>query len=335
MNVAYLLSSGSLSGGAKVVLEHANILNKIWGINAVVLVKDDFPCWFSNTSFVVKKDFFTCDLSQFDILITTFYNQAPIFLKWKSDVRFLHFCQGYEGDYVEYFDKDRSCVLREINFFYELPYPKLTVNNYLKYKVRSITSAPVYCVGQGLDFRKFTPSIFVNKKKWLLIVGPYIYPFKGVKKALEVALELKKEFGLEIVRVSNIDTSHEEKALFSIDYYYSHVLPDEMPSFYQQSLLLIYLPEKEGFGLPVLEAMACGLPVVASNIEPLREIAGEDYPLCEDEDSAFKLAKRLILDSVLYETLKERGVKRARRFSYKKVLINLIKVLLRNYFFRR
>ena len=53
---------------------------------------------------------------------------------------------------------------------------------------------------------------------------------------------------------------------------------------YRRSALVLLPSEREGFGLPVLEALACGTPVVASDIDALREVGGDAVRYCPAED---------------------------------------------------
>jgi glycosyltransferase involved in cell wall biosynthesis len=89
---------------------------------------------------------------------------------------------------------------------------------------------------------------------------------------------------------------------------------------YREAIAFIYPSFYEGFGLPVLEAMACGTPVITSNNSSLAEIGQDSVLYCDPasyEDISFSMCK-IISDSVLKENLANRGLKRASEFSWKK-----------------
>jgi glycosyltransferase involved in cell wall biosynthesis len=74
----------------------------------------------------------------------------------------------------------------------------------------------------------------------------------------------------------------------------------------------------EGFGLPVIEAMACGVPVVTSNVSALPEVAG-DAAILVDPNDAGAIAKAvacLLDDPALAEKLRAAGIERARSFTW-------------------
>ena len=97
-----------------------------------------------------------------------------------------------------------------------------------------------------------------------------------------------------------------------------YVPPGDLPILYRLARLLIYPSLFEGFGLPVIEAMACGCPVVTSNVSSLPEVAG-DAAILVDPTSVDAIAEaiaRLWTDAPLQQHFRSRGLTRAQHFSW-------------------
>ncbi|MCL5962572.1 MAG: glycosyltransferase family 4 protein [Chloroflexi bacterium] len=95
---------------------------------------------------------------------------------------------------------------------------------------------------------------------------------------------------------------------------------EDCPALYNAARLFVYPSLYEGFGLPPLEAMACGTPVVCSNASSLPEVVG-DAAITVDPTNVDALAQamRHVLGSVeLQEQLRQKGLQRAQRFTWKK-----------------
>jgi glycosyltransferase involved in cell wall biosynthesis len=93
---------------------------------------------------------------------------------------------------------------------------------------------------------------------------------------------------------------------------------NDLPAILSGAKIFVYPTFYEGFGLPVLEAMACGTPVVTSNTSSLPEIVGDAGILVNpfDIDSIVSGIHTLLSDNVLYNELRRRGIQRARMFSW-------------------
>jgi Glycosyltransferase len=101
--------------------------------------------------------------------------------------------------------------------------------------------------------------------------------------------------------------------------HFAGVVPEkELPSLYRGAQGLIFASLYEGFGLPAVEAMACGIPVIASNTTALPEVAG-DAALLVDPMSVEEIADaigRLAADDSLRQILRERGLERSAKFTW-------------------
>jgi len=92
----------------------------------------------------------------------------------------------------------------------------------------------------------------------------------------------------------------------------------ELPRLYAQADLFLFASLGEGFGLPPLEAMACGAPVVTSSVSSLPEVCGPAawYVEPTDEERIFEAARRLLQEPELRRDLVARGRERARQFRW-------------------
>jgi glycosyltransferase involved in cell wall biosynthesis len=103
------------------------------------------------------------------------------------------------------------------------------------------------------------------------------------------------------------------------DVFFTGGVPDDdLPALYSGAALFVYPTLAEGFGLPPLEAMACGTPVVTSNCSALPEVCG-DAALLVDPTRTEEIAAAIAAvlgDGARRATMRERGLARARQFSW-------------------
>lgn len=99
-----------------------------------------------------------------------------------------------------------------------------------------------------------------------------------------------------------------------------YIKREDRPYIYNLASLFIYPSFFEGFGLPILEAMACGTPVIASNNSSIPEVAGNAAIFIDpNRPSEVAEAMRTVLtDEKLYAKMKERGLAQSQKFSWKK-----------------
>ena len=102
----------------------------------------------------------------------------------------------------------------------------------------------------------------------------------------------------------------------------------DLPALYRNAALFTLPSLYEGFGLPVLEAMACGVPVVCSNASSLPEVAGEAGLLVDplDADGLTGAMRRVLEDSGLRREMIARGVAQAARFTWERAARQLLDV---------
>jgi glycosyltransferase involved in cell wall biosynthesis len=115
---------------------------------------------------------------------------------------------------------------------------------------------------------------------------------------------------------TTLDTFKLRDAVMFLDY----VPHEDLPPLYNAAKVFVYVPFYEGFGLPVLEAMQCGTPVITSNISSLPEIAGDSGVMVNPLDIAGLAEKmtQLISDDHLREENIRYNLTRCRLFSWEK-----------------
>jgi glycosyltransferase involved in cell wall biosynthesis len=103
----------------------------------------------------------------------------------------------------------------------------------------------------------------------------------------------------------------------------------DMPALYRNAELFVYPTLHEGFGLPILEAMASGVPVVCSRIEPLIEIAGSAALLVDpyDQSDIARGILSIFRDKALRMRIIEAGILRAKTFTWEKTAADTLAFL--------
>jgi glycosyltransferase involved in cell wall biosynthesis len=119
-------------------------------------------------------------------------------------------------------------------------------------------------------------------------------------------------------KASDVWRAVEEQGLHEGVVLTGFVSDDELRLLYNAATVFVYPSLYEGFGLPVLEAMACGAPVIASNTSSLPEIAGDAARLVDPRDTdelAWALVE-VLSDSNLRAAMTQRGLANAKRYSW-------------------
>ena len=108
-----------------------------------------------------------------------------------------------------------------------------------------------------------------------------------------------------------------------------YVTDAQLAYLYDKARTLVFPSFIEGFGMPVLEAMHAGLPVITSNRGALAEVAGDAAllvdPACPEDIAA--AMNRVVIDETLYQELKGKGLARAEQFSWRKTAKEILEIV--------
>jgi len=173
----------------------------------------------------------------------------------------------------------------------------------------------------------------INDEKLDLGFKYIVYPgnYRNYKNLIKLIQSYAKsnvsQIGVHLVMTGsgNSDLNKTSKQYGVADYvHFIGKLPEsDMPKLYSGAIALLFISLYEGFGLPIVEAMASGVPVITSNVTSMPEIAGDAAlivdPHSENEISA--AIRRVSTDEKLRQDLIDRGIERATHFSWDKMAV--------------
>ena len=178
---------------------------------------------------------------------------------------------------------------------------------------KHIENSGYFLILGNTDYRK-------NTDRMIIAYADYLKRSEIKRKLLVTSLS--KEYINCLLAENGIDSINEQIIL--TDY-----LPfTDLPSIYHHAFCFLFASLREGFGIPILESMACGTPVITSNTSSMPEVAGQDAILVNPEDSEeiTKMMLRLEEDDAFHEQQKQIGLERAKLFSWRKTAENLLKL---------
>lgn len=172
--------------------------------------------------------------------------------------------------------------------------------------------------------------------KFLLYVGT-IEPRKNIVRLLEAFAQLRRKDGIEhqLILVgskgwkdSEIYAAIERLRLFDHVRFLGHIPISDLVAVYNLADAMVFPSLYEGFGLPVIEAMACGTPVITSPNGSLKEVAADAAQFVEptDVESIAHGIRRVLNNSVHAAHLREKGLERAGCFSWQRVAAQTYRV---------
>lgn len=198
-----------------------------------------------------------------------------------------------------------------------------------------LTGQPVYTVPEGID-AQFRPVEDGAGRRALLerygIRQPYLFYVGGINARKNIARlfeafaqiqprypELKLVIaGKRQWRTGEIDAAFQRLSLSEHVHFTGYVADHDLPALYSAARLFVFPSLYEGFGLPPLEAMACGTPVITSNSSSLPEVTGDAALLIDpfDVSSLAEAICRVLDDAELAADLRRRGQQQAARFGW-------------------
>jgi len=238
---------------------------------------------------------------------------------------------------VQHFDEEKPAYIKLLPF--------LAFKNLLKKFTKIIAASEfsrqqllelgipgqnICIIHNGIDhsiFHKIDHKIRDIQGEYLISVNNEM-PRKNMNAILEAFSSIHKRYpSLKLVKIGRATPNNRKNTLDLMRKHdleqsviiLENVESNKLASYYSGAKAMVLPSLREGFGLPIVEAMACGCPVITSNISPMKEIATDSQILIDPEDPN-KIAQgidRVLRDEEYAKMLSEEGLKRAKDFDWK------------------
>ena len=159
-----------------------------------------------------------------------------------------------------------------------------------------------------------------NTERTLIAYSHYLEK-SDVKRKLLMA-DLDHSFMNDIIERNHIENIKDYMVIPG------YIKNADLPFIYNNAFAFLYTSLRESFGIPLLEAMACGTPVITSNTSSMPEIGGPEVLMVNPQHAEDITEKMLLLekDETIYQKQKEIGIRRAQQFSWKYTAEQLLMV---------
>lgn len=208
-----------------------------------------------------------------------------------------------------------------------------TISNFSKEELIRFTNVEnnkvhITPLGVGEEWHPAQFATRLHPRPYFVCVGN-VKPHKNIKTAIQAFSKIKDRFSVDLVIIGqkegfivsdnislgDLSVDLSERIIFT-----GYINQEALIQYVSQAEALLFPSLYEGFGLPPVEAMACGCPVIASNVASIPEVCGDAVLYCNPYDSldiADKMTT-MLSDVSLREDLIARGKKRVRNYSWDK-----------------
>jgi glycosyltransferase involved in cell wall biosynthesis len=177
--------------------------------------------------------------------------------------------------------------------------------------------------GGGLEVRKNTESVI---RAYKILLEKFAGGYQGKFPQLVISGKLMPELAPLIFDAENLV---KELNLKSQVKFLDFVPQEDLPAIYARALMFIYPSKYEGFGLPILEAMNQGTPVITAKTSSLPEVGGDAVLYCNPDDvyDLVMVMKNVLTNENIRHTLSERSKDRAKNFSWDKFVEKVLNIV--------
>lgn len=341
------------SGGRRLHFDYAKYLMSA-NHDVSVLVMKDVGELRGYLPIKIVPAFDRTNIPECDLIVATTPKDVKLALE-SGRGRVVHFCQGYDNIDMEkrineniippryqgsglinsiiLFRKKIQWrkTLREWEAIYRLPTYLISISSHLQDELEKRYGRPAPLCRNGIDLKIFHPERDRTCRKFsgsspmrIINIGPYDVTYKGIQTTLEAVRKAKGAgMNIDFMRIAPIASSAE--AASKPDYPVKIGVPqDEFCSTIRScDIYISNSTDREGFGLPAMEAMASGLVPILSDINCYRSFSGKsDHCIFVpegDSEATFRAIERLyMMDPSEFQSMREKSIAVSNDFSFDK-----------------
>ncbi|RLQ94552.1 glycosyltransferase [Falsibacillus albus] len=331
LKIAYVLPHLNLTGGLKMLLHQMEHLRRR-GHEIYAVYKGDpgtraVPNWHpievDGEIIVPRHDGYKNYIEHCDIIVAGWYQQLPELMEMADKT--LYWEQGHNwlfGDYPNLYEA--QWIRQEMNTLYQSTITMASVSSTVSGILKARFQKDAEIIPNGVDTDFYFPLTEERREEVLtiLLVGNPFLKFKGFDvalKALRHVRNLGHHFKVKWVCQHNPEIGH---VPFSIEYVV-HPSQEELRNHFQTAHIFLFTSMYEGFGMPPLEAMSCGIPVITTRCGGINEYADGDNCLQVEPGDHLGAAQAIISlleDKGKRDELRRKGRNTALKFSLHEVI---------------
>lgn len=262
-------------------------------------------------------------LTNYDVVVSNYYTTSYIgyFASVITNAKHIYFVQGYEPNFFA--TNTLSNLLKRLLAIisYKLPCHIVTISGWIREQIKDHTKNVILIINNGVDTKLFSPSSF-NKEQMksnIIMTIACREKRKGLYEfisAVELLWDQRKDIYVMFVTsdptlVINTKVAHQ---------IYRPASDIDLVRSYQRSRVFVSTSHLEGFGLPPLEAMACGTSVVTTDSGGINEYAinGENCLIVPvgDVEAIYNAVNTLINDNEFRMRLERGGMRTASKYTW-------------------
>lgn len=203
----------------------------------------------------------------------------------------------------------------------------IAISHFTKQEILRLTDLPeskIRVVHQGIDHDRYQPRPMIEAREklgldteatYVLVVSSSL-EHKRIEDAKPVLDHVREQYPDAKLLKAGYGESLSGEHIVNTGW----IPEEEMPLLYNAADVYFHPSEYEGFGLPVLEAMACGTPVVAREVASIPEIVGDSFEMVEPDAGPKEIANA-VSSQLSLKSLDQEAIERSKQFSWEKTAV--------------